>query len=418
MKVTFNNTYYFEGFRKHGGTGASNCFVYNTSNGEMLYNTTFSDDGCFISPSLTVHKDEEYGLYLYNYPGSSNKRYDNQNNDFPMPDPPYLTWGKGYYSSDPPTQTGFSMDGEIGSGRGADIVAVNISDVPTYPPNIDDSTWNLTSDGGCTNWRTDKQNPCYTTDTTPTIKFSTDINADCGFCPSDLNYSDCVNADRNGTTTGGTSHVVTVPVADALSAKEQNIYMSCRSLVGEENLTSTSGALSVFIDNKNPQVFTELKNNASNPSNGSTVMWEVEFGDWSNLSTISFYSNRTGDNTTYDVSANGNRTYFYYNETLENVTANFVYCVSAYVNDTFGQENRSMDSCYTVTGCGIPDSGSFTLTQDCSYTTNQSKLSTTINIIDGYNIYLTGGAFIAADKFYIEDGSYLYVEDGSYVYTE
>lgn len=131
------------------------------------------------------------------------------------------------------------------NGNFACIIAIGAA--AADPPNIDDSTWNLTNTN-CENWQTDKAEPCYTTDSTPTVKFDTNVNADCAIGLDDGNYTNQTLgvASRNCTTTGATSHVCTVIAGDALSAGTDNLYIGCRRADdGNQNLTSTSGALVV-----------------------------------------------------------------------------------------------------------------------------------------------------------------------------
>ncbi len=117
----------------------------------------------------------------------------------------------------------------------------------TTPPEL--SLYNMTSEGGegCTNWRTDKTNPCSTGDTTPTVSLTTNENAFCAIGVSNLNYTN-MGSSRNCTGGEGTmDHTCTLTPQDELTFEDSTIYISCKDSSGNENLTSSSGALSLTI---------------------------------------------------------------------------------------------------------------------------------------------------------------------------
>ena len=119
----------------------------------------------------------------------------------------------------------------------------------TTPPEINQNSYNMTSGGGegCINWRTDKTNSCITNDTTPTTFFTTNENAFCAVGISNLNYTN-LGSSRNCTGGEGTAeHTCTLTMQDELTQENSNIYMSCKDSSGNENLTSTSGALAIKI---------------------------------------------------------------------------------------------------------------------------------------------------------------------------
>jgi len=112
---------------------------------------------------------------------------------------------------------------------------------------LDNATWNLTSDGGCINWRTNQSNPCDSSDTTPTLKVDTNLDANCAVSSQDLSYTAMVagDANRECSTTGAKSHICTIPVDDLLVSGEQYIYVACENLA--QTLTTSSGGLAVNV---------------------------------------------------------------------------------------------------------------------------------------------------------------------------
>lgn len=120
----------------------------------------------------------------------------------------------------------------------------------TTPPGID--FYNMTSEGGegCTVWNINKATPCVTNDTTPTTFFNTSKNAFCAVGISNLNYTN-LGISRNCTGGGGTKeHTCTLTPQDELTEENSFIYISCKDENGNENLTSTSGALALNIHAK------------------------------------------------------------------------------------------------------------------------------------------------------------------------
>jgi hypothetical protein len=118
----------------------------------------------------------------------------------------------------------------------------------TSPPEI--ISYNLTSEGGegCTNWNTDKNNACETSDTTPTVFVNTDEDASCRIGVSDLNFTD-MGASRNCAGSETKDHTCTLTTQDELTSETSFVYIGCQDLDGRENLTSTSGSLKISIIN-------------------------------------------------------------------------------------------------------------------------------------------------------------------------
>ena len=139
----------------------------------------------------------------------------------------------------------------------------------TTPPEI--TFYNMTSEGGegCTNWDTDKSNPCITNDTTPTTFFNTSESAYCAVGVSDLNYTD-LGSSRNCTGGEGTmQHTCTLTTQDELTQENSYIYISCKDTSDNENTTSTSGALALKIHAKETggaqAIYTGIQNALSAP---------------------------------------------------------------------------------------------------------------------------------------------------------
>ena len=129
----------------------------------------------------------------------------------------------------------------------------NVSAVPdTTPPEINANSYNMTSEGGagCINWRTNKSNPCSTSDTTPTVGFTTNEFAWCAIGTQDINFSNytTLGINRNCTIGQGTqSHTCTLVSEDELVYDTSFIYISCEDTNKNQNLISTSGSLALSI---------------------------------------------------------------------------------------------------------------------------------------------------------------------------
>lgn len=98
------------------------------------------------------------------------------------------------------------------------------------------SNYNLTSSlpSGCSSF------PCETNDTTPTIKFDTDVDSNCRIDDADLNYT-TMPGTGNCTTTGGQSHICTLNPLDVLTSATDYIYLACITTPGgSENTTSST----------------------------------------------------------------------------------------------------------------------------------------------------------------------------------
>jgi len=106
----------------------------------------------------------------------------------------------------------------------------------------------MTSEGGlgCTNWNIDKNDACATSDTTPTVSITTNENAYCRIGVQNLNYTD-LNASRECSGGGSTQLTCTLTAQDELAQETSYLYIGCKDIFGNENLTSTSGALKISI---------------------------------------------------------------------------------------------------------------------------------------------------------------------------
>lgn len=115
-------------------------------------------------------------------------------------------------------------------------------------PSIDETDYDCTScTGNTTAWRNDKSVAVNTTDSTPTINFTTDVDASCRIHTSDQNYS-TMGSSRDCTTTGNQTHTCTLAAADEFTVGGYNtLYVGCAGDAHPdyENSTSTSGALNV-----------------------------------------------------------------------------------------------------------------------------------------------------------------------------
>ncbi len=120
-----------------------------------------------------------------------------------------------------------------------------------YPFSADETPPHITkySDQGasCSNWNTDTSIACPTGDTTPTLYFNTSKNAYCAIGINDWNYT-TMGSSRNCTSGEGTTeHACTLTLQDELVYEDSIVYLSCKDNSGNENTTSTSGALSLTI---------------------------------------------------------------------------------------------------------------------------------------------------------------------------
>jgi len=141
------------------------------------------------------------------------------------------------------TLTAAEISSHYNYSLGCNDTVVGFSDA--NPPEI--NSYNLTSEGGagCTNWNTDKSNACTTSDTTPTVAIATNQNANCRIGVSDLNYTNL--GSTRECSGGGTDITCTLTSQDGIASETSYIYIGCKDLAGNENLSSTSGALKVSI---------------------------------------------------------------------------------------------------------------------------------------------------------------------------
>jgi len=119
--------------------------------------------------------------------------------------------------------------------------------IDATPPEI--TFYNMTSEGGagCTVWNTNKNNACNTTTTLPTLRINTSENSFCriGGNSQNKNYTD-MGSSRNCSGGGTMVHTCVLTSQDAINQDISSIYIGCKDDPwGNENLTSTSGALNV-----------------------------------------------------------------------------------------------------------------------------------------------------------------------------
>ena len=173
-------------------------------------------------------------------------------------------------------------------------------DADTTAPTITTSTFNVTSAlvlAQQGNWRTDTTNAVNLTDTTPTVVFSTGETSECAMGLSSQNFSAMIGGDGNTACGSGnaTSHSCTLPSTQVLLSGADDLYVSCKDLVGNEPVgNSTSGALAtrLFL---NP-VFHSISVTDNNP-----VYWGRN---------ISVRVNVTGNETVSSVNASINSLLF------------------------------------------------------------------------------------------------------------
>jgi len=136
--------------------------------------------------------------------------------------------------------------------NGTRYPSVSVPD--TTPPSI--TYYNLTTDSGCENWNTNKNNACSTSSATPTVQFNTNENAWCAIAGGssstslNLNYTG-IGSSRNCTGAasgeGSTSHLCTLISQDELVYDTSYLFISCKDTNNNQNLTSTSSALKLSI---------------------------------------------------------------------------------------------------------------------------------------------------------------------------
>ena len=125
----------------------------------------------------------------------------------------------------------------------------------TTPPEI--IYFNLTTGTGCEAWNTDKNIACNTTSVTPTVQFNTSEESNCAVAANRTqnpgqNYTYMGPSRRcSGAASGeGTKkHYCALNLTDELVYDISYLYISCIDNDGNENRTSTSGALKLNITN-------------------------------------------------------------------------------------------------------------------------------------------------------------------------
>lgn len=119
----------------------------------------------------------------------------------------------------------------------------------TTPPEI--TFYNMTSEGGegCVAWNDDKQNPCNTTDSTPTVKINLSESSFCAISTLDLNYTDMIAEEPSTNCTDAPGKKLTCTLTDfkTLVGGRSNLFIGCKGTNGNENLSSTSGALLINV---------------------------------------------------------------------------------------------------------------------------------------------------------------------------
>ena len=139
----------------------------------------------------------------------------------------------------------------IATGDANDICYYNGTSCITFtagditPPGI--TYYNLsTPTGDCITWNTDKNNPCNSSDATPTIIVTTNESATCAIGISNLNYTN-LGVSRQCSGGGTTSHTCTLTSQDELTYETSYVYIGCQDGSYNENSSSTSGALALNV---------------------------------------------------------------------------------------------------------------------------------------------------------------------------
>jgi len=146
----------------------------------------------------------------------------------------------------------FETSGSCGSNRYLIVYVDNLSfDYAALNPGITVASYNHSTaynDASEIVWRTNQSAQSHTEDPTPTIRFNTDINADCRIGLTDDNFT-TLNSSRDCTTTGAKSQVCTLIDMDSIDYDdgEVDVYLGCRSNSTPSDMSenSTSGALNV-----------------------------------------------------------------------------------------------------------------------------------------------------------------------------
>ena len=120
------------------------------------------------------------------------------------------------------------------------------------PPII--SEYNVTTDGGCLSWNSNKNNACPTSSLLPTIQFTTNENAWCAIGGSrnngslNLNYTGLGNGRNCSFTSSGegtNNHKCSLASLDEMVYEDSYLFISCKDSNGNQNLNSTSGPLRI-----------------------------------------------------------------------------------------------------------------------------------------------------------------------------
>lgn len=171
---------------------------------------------------------------------------------------------------------------------------------------ITNSTWNMTTANQISQqgwWQNGNQTTSIPTrDTTPTIKFTTNMQSRCRIHTQDQNWT-TMTSSRDCETTGGLTQICSLAAADKLitGSGYNNIYTSCIDLLNStEGSKSTSGLLNVSLDLYN--IIGTVKDQNAQAINNSIIMiidQSIQNTIWTNTT-----SNGTGNWTAEVYSAN------------------------------------------------------------------------------------------------------------------
>ena len=143
------------------------------------------------------------------------------------------------------------------------------------PPNITRATYNVTSAyADATAWATDTTAVVGTRDPTSTVNFTISEVGNCSISLNATNYTDMTNIDPNTqcATIEATTHTCTPPATEALSDGDNDIFISCIDLAGNEFENSSSGPLRINLDDV-PPIIDSTTYNVPNAYDNETI-WQ------------------------------------------------------------------------------------------------------------------------------------------------
>lgn len=262
--------YYYK-YHVYSKTGTFNHKAYigifnNSWNGTMLGNIT-----------VWMNSSNIVGWQIANFSGKNIKLYKNQ--QYFAKFVKYDTWSSNEYiqfyniggtdykgSGSAAMMTEWRLEINTWSGTTGNYdLSMNVTGYdPIVVPALNFSNYNMTSDGGCVNWRTNKLNACNTTDRTPTITLTTNTAANLSITSfNSTNF----NASRICSSTGGTSHICTLYSQNQLNPGISYIYINGVNLGNASNTYSSTGLKINYVTHITYTVNKPLNNSLVNGTN-------------------------------------------------------------------------------------------------------------------------------------------------------